>query len=298
MTKSFDETEVDAPATSEEQAQAETLACALEGRGAGPAPELETVALLRQARVAETPDVRAQVLPALAARRPRRRWLWLAAGMAVPATVVILIVGAASMRLERVAYKAVPVSVPAIGARRVAEAPVPVRPGPPPTAALLQAQAKAARGDRRALAALESEMHSYRSDFCRLLGAAILVTGHARVDELLNGGDREGALRTLRELWATLRQSGAERSPGGRQAAQDIAFRLARLSLGQKDLSGALAFCEGGLSLGKSDDLFTANLLVLRGIIRQELGQPAAAAEDFHQALLINEKLLQQALKP
>jgi hypothetical protein len=173
---------------------------------------------------------------------------------------------------------------------------VPDRPAPPPTVGVLQVQAKAAHGDRHALATLDSEMRGYRSDFYRLVGAAILLAGQSRVDKLLDGGNGEGALRELRALWTTLRESRAEGSGGGRQAMQDIAFRLARLSLEKKDLSGALAFCEGGLSLGKDDDLFTANLLIMRGIIRQELGHTAPAVEDLHQALLINEKLLEQAL--
>jgi hypothetical protein len=299
MSKPFDESEVDAPVTPEEQAQAEALAQALEGQGVGPDPEFEIAALLRQARGAETPDVRAQVLPTLAARRPRR-WPWLVAGLAVPATAVVLMIATTTMRMESSAPRGVPASATPAGvmARGAVGARVPERPAPPPTAAVLQVQAKAARGDRQALAALESEMRGYRSDFYRLVGAAILLAGHAHVDELLDGGNREGALRELRELWTTLRNIRAEGSVGGRQAMQDIAFRLARLSLSQKDLSGALAFCEAGLSLGKGDDLFTANLFVMRGIIRQELGQSAAAVEDLHQAILINEKLLKQALEP
>jgi len=159
MKEPFDENEADAPATPEELAQAEALALGLEGRGAGPASELETVALLRQARGAEVPDVRAQVVPALAARRPRR-W-WLLPTVLVPATAALVMMGAVTMRAREPATMTKGGPSPSL---------VPAPTPPLPTVALLQAQAKAAQGDRRALAALASEMRRYRSAFYRSAG--------------------------------------------------------------------------------------------------------------------------------
>jgi hypothetical protein len=127
---------------------------------------------------------------------------------------------------------------------------------------------------------------------------AELVGRHARADRLLDAGDIAGGTRELRALWDVLHQPQAQAFPDRRQATQDVAFRLAGLGLEGGDLPGALAYCDDGLRMGRSDDVFTANLLVMRGTIRQDLGQSAAAADDFHQALLINEKLLKQTLNP
>jgi hypothetical protein len=155
MKQPFDERDADAPATPEELEQADALARALEGHGKGPGPELETAALLRQARGGEIPDVRAQVLPALTGRRPRRLWLWPA--LLIPMAAAVLLLGTATFSLRAPA----PVHVRAVVVR------VPAAPAPPPTSSLLAAQAKAARGDRQALAALEDEMRRYRAAFYR-----------------------------------------------------------------------------------------------------------------------------------
>lgn len=129
-------------------------------------------------------------------------------------------------------------------------------------------------------------------------GPVDLADRHAKADRLLDAGDTAGGTRELRALWDILHRRQAGAFPDRRQATQDVAFRLAGLGLESGDLPGALAYCDDGLRLGRGDDVFTANLLVMRGTIRQDLGQSSAAAEDFHQALLINEKLLKQTLNP
>lgn len=124
-----------------------------------------------------------------------------------------------------------------------------------------------------------------------------LVEQHARVDALLEVGHLSGAERQLSSMWRTLHGSYAK-SRFGREALQDVAFRLGQVMLDEKKPGEALEVCTRGLALGEHDDLFTANLLILRGNIQRELGKSLAAAEDFHQALGINEKLLQKVLHP
>ena len=47
-----------------------------------------------------------------------------------------------------------------------------------------------------------------------------------------------------------------------------------------------------GLALGRATDLFVANLLVVRGAAHEALDEGPAAAEDYHEALVINDRLL------
>jgi hypothetical protein len=147
--------------TPEELREAEALARALEGEaGAGAAPPeaLEAAALLRYARSegALAPGRQAAVgervrAPVAAALRPRRRW-WLWAGLAPLATA-----GALSLLLVRAQRPKLAASV----------APMLL---PPPSAALLQTQAAAARGDARALGRLDLEMREYRQAVYARLG--------------------------------------------------------------------------------------------------------------------------------
>jgi predicted negative regulator of RcsB-dependent stress response len=125
-----------------------------------------------------------------------------------------------------------------------------------------------------------------------------LADQHARVDALLQMGYLAGAERQLDRMWRTLRWNRADSTRFGRQALQDVAFRLGQVMLEEKKPGEALDACTRGLALGEQDDLFTANLLILRGNILQELGKPLPAAEDFHRALVINQELLHKVLNP
>lgn len=146
MSKTFDDP--DQPATAEELAEAEALAQALEKGNAGTGPELETAALLRQARSVELPDVLDRVLPTLAVRR-RRRW-WLLPAVLVPAAAGLLVIGGGLS-----SHRSAPPSPTSVSFIPL------VHSGP--SANLLAAQSRAASGDRAALSALESEMRLYRA---------------------------------------------------------------------------------------------------------------------------------------
>lgn len=125
-----------------------------------------------------------------------------------------------------------------------------------------------------------------------------LADQHARVDELLQLGRLPEAEGQLDSMWQTLLHSQGLSARIRGQALQDVAFRLGKVMLDERKPAEALEVCTRGLALGEHDDLFTANLLILRGNVQQELGKSLAAAEDFHQALVINEKLLQKVLHP
>jgi hypothetical protein len=165
MNKPFDETETDAPATPEEQAQAEALAHELERAGSSAASsEHDSAALLRQAHgntTALEERALAYVLPALQARRKTRRWLIVPA-ILIPATAGLLLLVLPTM--ARFA-PAPTLSQPPLG---LTGAPS-VYANPAPSSALLQAQASAARGDRQAFAALDAQMRHYRAEFYRSL---------------------------------------------------------------------------------------------------------------------------------
>ncbi|HEX7599278.1 MAG TPA: hypothetical protein VF518_13765 [Polyangia bacterium] len=125
-----------------------------------------------------------------------------------------------------------------------------------------------------------------------------LMDQHKRVDEMIDVGYLAGAERQLDRMWRTDRRNNPRPSGLGRQVLQDIAFRLGLVMLDEKKPGEALEACTRGLALGEKDDLFTANLLILRGHIWQEMGKSLSAAEDFHQALVINEKLLHEVIHP
>ena len=120
---------------------------------------------------------------------------------------------------------------------------------------------------------------------------------HALADERLQAGDPPGARVALREI-----VDGRASIPAGvpaddrRGVLQDTYFRLAELDLQAGDPRAALASADRGLALGRADDLFVANLLVVRGAAHEALGDGPTAAADYHEALVINDKLLAEAV--
>jgi hypothetical protein len=86
------------------------------------------------------------------------------------------------------------------------------------------------------------------------------------------------------------------RAEDARVVRQDLCFHVAQVELADADPSAALGFAGRGLGYGKLDDVFTANLLVVRGRALQALSRPAEAASSYQAALQINERLLRAAL--
>jgi hypothetical protein len=137
-------------ATAAERAEAEALARALERDGAkdaGPEDAVSAAALLRAA-AAPGPDARidragSRARAAVDARRPRRRWLLLA-----------LLAPAAAAAAVALLFRSSPEYSARLSSRGM----------PAPSAALLEAQARAARG-RPDLAALDAEMRGFRAAY-------------------------------------------------------------------------------------------------------------------------------------
>ena len=77
----------------------------------------------------------------------------------------------------------------------------------------------------------------------------------------------------------------------------DAAYRLSRLALGRGEPEAAERIATAALEEGRAEDVFTANLLVARGQALEALGRPVRATLDYHDALLINEALLEAALR-
>jgi hypothetical protein len=118
---------------------------------------------------------------------------------------------------------------------------------------------------------------------------------HALADERLQAGDRPGARIALREIVDGRTPAGVP-ADDRRGVLQDTYFRLAELDLQAGDARAALASADRGLALGRADDLFVANLLVVRGAAHEALGDTPTAAADYHDALLINDKLLAESV--
>ena len=83
-----------------------------------------------------------------------------------------------------------------------------------------------------------------------------------------------------------------------RAVRQDAWFRAAELWLQRRQPGAARDEAERGLALGKAEDLFTANLLVVRGRARELLQDDRGAVSDYQEALRINEVLLRVGAKP
>jgi hypothetical protein len=118
--------------------------------------------------------------------------------------------------------------------------------------------------------------------------ADTLARQHAQADQLLDDGDWQGAQRILRAIVESPAQ------PLPRALLQDTRFRLARLALAAGDPALAAREAEAGLAMGTGNDLYTANLLIVRGAAFEATGQGAAAAADYERAAIINETLLNE----
>jgi hypothetical protein len=118
---------------------------------------------------------------------------------------------------------------------------------------------------------------------------------HALADERLEAGDGRAARDALRGI-VDARVPDDVPAADRRGVLQDTYFRLARIDLDARDPRAALADSERGLAMGTTPDLFVANLLVVRGAAHEALGDGPTAAKDYHEALLINDRLLTETL--
>lgn len=101
-----------------------------------------------------------------------------------------------------------------------------------------------------------------------------------------------GALRAAIEAEVPSGVSAQDR----RVVRQDLAYRLAEVELSAGAAEAAVRWAERGLEEGRGNDVFTANLLVIRGRANEAVGRDRPAANDYFEALEINEALLRRSL--
>lgn len=103
------------------------------------------------------------------------------------------------------------------------------------------------------------------------------------------------AERTLREAFERAVPSNVA-TEDARVVRQDLAYRMASIALADERAQDARLHADRGLALGAATDVFTANLYVVRGQAREALGDAIGAAGDYHEALIVNEALLDRVL--
>ncbi len=119
-------------------------------------------------------------------------------------------------------------------------------------------------------------------------------TAHHEADRLLAAGDAHGARDVLQRLETTMP---GDANGATRAVHADLLYRVAELDLRENDVKGAVDSATRGLELGRSNDAFTTNLLIVRGRAHEKLGDAVAASRDYHDALVITEALLDRSLE-
>ena len=119
---------------------------------------------------------------------------------------------------------------------------------------------------------------------------------HERADRAIGSNDLDTARAALLEVLHPS-SSLAIDDEDLRIVRQDLYFRLAGLELAEAAPEKALHWANEGLTLGAREDIFTANLLVVRGQANQALGNDHGAAQDFFEAQRINQVLLRSVLE-
>lgn len=120
-------------------------------------------------------------------------------------------------------------------------------------------------------------------------------SAHQRAESMLEAEDFETASKEL-ELFLEVPVPQSVNEDDARVVRQDVFYRLAGIALDRDDPIGAQNWAEQGLNEGLAEDVFTANLYVVRGAAREALDRDVDAAADYHEALLINDALLQRLL--
>lgn len=118
-------------------------------------------------------------------------------------------------------------------------------------------------------------------------------SAHQAADQALERGQRDVAKEELQHAISRLSETRGEQAVWVRQ---DLFGRLAQLELDAGDSGSALQLAEQALALGQTPSVPLATLHVLRGRAFEARGDKKSAALAYHQALLINQRLMDQAL--
>lgn len=117
---------------------------------------------------------------------------------------------------------------------------------------------------------------------------------HTLADSAQSEAERRAATSALRHAIQRAPAPGTARL---RWVIQDLHFRLAQAMLDSNKPAEAQSTIEQGLAIGSEPTLARANLLALQGKIYEAQARPEQAAKSLHEALLINEALLERALE-
>jgi predicted negative regulator of RcsB-dependent stress response len=118
-------------------------------------------------------------------------------------------------------------------------------------------------------------------------------SAHSAADRALDEGEPARAKQELSQALSRLGESKGEQAVWMRQ---DLLARLAQLELDAGNASAALEVAGRALELGQEPSVPLATLHVLRGRAFEAQGDKKSAALAYHQALLINQSLMDQAL--
>lgn len=118
---------------------------------------------------------------------------------------------------------------------------------------------------------------------------------HEETDLALEEGRLDDARHRLRPLVEQPAPSYVT-AADARVLRLDAAYRLAEIELRASDPEAALRWAERGLLQERRRDFFVANLQIARGKALDALGRDVEAASAFHEALVINDELLQATL--
>lgn len=133
---------------------------------------------------------------------------------------------------------------------------------------------------------------------------ALVQRAHTSTDEYRRVDENRGADNApapdSRAAERALRQAISEApdapNVSERWVIQDLYYRLAQLLADHGSLEQAGSEVERGLAVEAAPTLARANLLALRGKVLEKQGQREAAARAYHEALLVNEVLMDRAL--
>lgn len=117
--------------------------------------------------------------------------------------------------------------------------------------------------------------------------ARAVAAARASADEQLAEGRVHEAIADLERALAIPRPE----SDAARQLVQDVAFALGSARLATRDPLGALQVADEALVLSSTPSVFLANLHALRGMALELSGQALPAAEAYHEALVIHQRL-------
>jgi hypothetical protein len=120
-------------------------------------------------------------------------------------------------------------------------------------------------------------------------------TAHHDADRLLPLGDAAAA-RTALQAAAEVPVPKGTSPRDARIVRQDLYCRLASLEVDRANPEEAVRWATTGLSLGRGEDVFTANLEIVRGRALERLGDANGASRDYHAALVVTEALLDLSL--